>query len=448
MEIVTPVPKCYPPQTTTDLRKIAGTKNFSKIFEKFLSEVMIQDMKLSHDTSQYGNSKGVSTQHYLIKMLDRILTQLDKNKKHEVNAVLVQLVDWSQAFDRQCPLLGIQAFIRNGVRKSLIPVLINFFQDRKMKVKWRKKLSSIRDLPGGGPQGSSIGLIEYDAQSNDNTEFIPPDDRYKWVDDLSVLEIINLITVGLSSYNFKQHVASDIGIEQLYLPSQNIKSQEYLDNIASWTESKKMKLNEQKTKMMIFNCSKKYQFATRLNLNNSQIETVNVTQVLGTFISSDLSWYRNTQYLVKRGYARMSIIRNLYQFNIPEEDLVQIYCLYIRTVLEYNSSVWFSSITLEESNDLERVQKVACKMISKQEYTDYGTALVRLNIQSLRERRQILAKRFAVKCTKSENFKKMFPLSNKQYNGQRKQEKYEVKFSRTLRLCKSSIPAMQRLLNQ
>ena len=87
-------------------------------------------------------------------------------------------------------------------------------------------------------------------------------------------------------------------------------------------------------------------------------------------------------------------------------------------------------------------------MILKQEYTDYGTALVRLNIQSLRERRQILAKRFAVKCTKSENFKKMFPLSNKQYDGLRKQEKYEVKFSRTLRLCKSSIPAMQRLLNQ
>ena len=73
LEIVTPVPKCYPPQSTNDLRKIAGTKNFSKIFEKFLSEIIIQDMKLSRDVSQYGNTKGVSTQHYLIKMLDIIL---------------------------------------------------------------------------------------------------------------------------------------------------------------------------------------------------------------------------------------------------------------------------------------------------------------------------------------------------------------------------------------
>ena len=144
----------------------------------------------------------------------------------------------------------------------------------------------------------------------------------------------------------------------------------------------------------------------------------------------------------------MTILRNLCQFKIPEDDLVQIYCLYIRSVLEYNSSVWFSSITQEENNDLERVQKCAAKIILKGEYTDYPTALIRLNIQSLSDRRQILAKRFATKCTKNEQFKNLFPLNNKQHVNLRNPEKYSVKFSRTLRLCKSSIPTMQRLLNQ
>ena len=140
---------------------------------------------------------------------------------------------------------------------------------------------------------------------------------------------------------------------------------------------------------------------------------------------------------------------NLYKFNIPEEDLVQIYCLYIRSVLEYNnSSVWFSSITQEENNDLERVQKCACKIILREEYTDYASALVWLNIQNLSERRKALAKRFTEKCIKSERFSDLFPLNNKHHLNLRKTEKYLVKFSRTLRLCKSSIPAMQRLLNQ
>ena len=78
MEVVTPAPKKFPPETPNDLRKISGTLNFSKIFEKFLAEVMISDMRPTSDPSQYGNEKGISTQHYLINMIDRfspVLTQ-------------------------------------------------------------------------------------------------------------------------------------------------------------------------------------------------------------------------------------------------------------------------------------------------------------------------------------------------------------------------------------
>ena len=64
------------------------------------------------DPSQYGNQQGMSVQHYLIKMLNRILTVLDK--KHttsESMAVILNLVDWRQAFDRQCPRLGIESLV-------------------------------------------------------------------------------------------------------------------------------------------------------------------------------------------------------------------------------------------------------------------------------------------------------------------------------------------------
>ena len=445
---MTPAPKVFPPQTTKDLRKIAGTKNCSKIFEMFLAEVMMADMKMSRDPSQYGNSKGVSTQHYLIKMIDRILTQLDRNNQKETNAVLVQLVDWAQAFDRQCPQLGIQSFIQNGLRKSIIPVLMSYFKNRQMKVKWRNKLSTQRNLPGGGPQGSSVGLLEYDSQSNGNTDFLPEDDKYKFVDDLSVLEIINLITVGLSSYNFKQHVASDIGVGQLYLPAEHINSQTYMDNICKWTADNKMKLNESKSKVIVFNYTRNYQFATRIHLNNTLLETISETRLLGTIISSDLSWEKNTQYITKRGYARMTILRKLYEFDIPEEDLVIIYCLYVRSVLEFNSSVWFSSLTQEEKDDIERVQRCACKIILKEEYTSYEAALDRLKLDNLSERRKKLATRFAKKCTTHDKFAELFPLNDKNALNLRNAEQYQVKFAKTLRLCKSSIPTMQRLLNQ
>ena len=447
LEIVTPAPKIYPPQTAKDLRKISGTPNFSKIFEKIIGEVMVEDMKPSRDPSQYGNCKGVSTQHYLIKMIDRILTILDTNNHKEKYAVIAQLVDWSQAFDRQCPKLGIESFLKNGVRKSLIPILISYFQNRKMKVKWHNKLSTVRDLPGGGPQGASLGLLEYDAQSNNNTDFLKEEDKYKFVDDLSILEIINLITAGLASYNFRNHVASDIGTDQLFLPSENVESQQFMDNICEWTNLQKMKLNKNKSKVMVFNCTRKFQFSTRIHLNDTLLETINETRLLGTVLSSDLKWHANSKLLTQRGYQRMSILRKLYEFDIPVEDLVLIYNQYIRSILEYNSNVWYSSITNEEREDIERVQRVACKIILKDEYQSYNEALEKLNLQNLSDRRQMLARRFAEKCLKSDRFKDLFPLNDNTIDV-RNDEKFFVKFAHTDRLRDSSIPAMQRLLNK
>ena len=110
-------------------------------------------------------------------MLHQILTNLDTNNQSESIAVLMGMIDWSQAFDRQSHKLGVQSFIDNGVRPALIPVLLNFFQDRTMQVKWKGKLSSSRSLPGGGPQGGTLGIIEYKSQSDDNTEFLGPDEK-------------------------------------------------------------------------------------------------------------------------------------------------------------------------------------------------------------------------------------------------------------------------------
>ena len=42
------------------------------------------------------------------------------------------------------------------------------------------------------------------------------EDRFKFVDDLTILEIVDLLTVGLTSYNIKQHVPSDINVHNQY----------------------------------------------------------------------------------------------------------------------------------------------------------------------------------------------------------------------------------------
>ena len=384
----------------------------------------------------------------LIIIIITIHTQLDTNNQSEAYATIISMIDWSKAFDRQCPKLGVQSFIRNGVRKALIPLLINFFQDRKMQVKWQGLLSTVRALPGGGPQGCTTGLLEYKSQTNNNCDFVPPSLRYKWVDDLSILEMINLITAGISSYNFKQHVASDVGVDQSYLPSININTQGYMDKIERWTNENQMKVNGKKTKLMIINFTRNYQISTRIYLEGELLEIVKETLLLGCVITSDLKFHKNTEHMVKKAYARMTLLHKLYSFKVATDDLVNIYILYIRSLVEQNVAVWNSTITQEEVEDIERVQKVAVRIILKDDYTTYANALEYLNLETLQVRRHSLCLRFAKQCLKNEKMAEMFP-QNPGYNAKvRYSEKYEVKFANNNRLRDSSIPYLQRLLNE
>ena len=62
-----------------------------------------------------------------------------------------------------------------------------------------------------------------------------------------------------------------------------------------------MKLNIEKSKVMVFNFTVDSQFATRLYLENTLLETITQTKLLGTIIQSDLKWSENTDMIVKKG---------------------------------------------------------------------------------------------------------------------------------------------------
>ena len=180
------------------------------------------------------------------------------------------------------------SFQKNGVRPCLIPLLMSFFEKRTMMVKWHNVMSSTKNLPGGGPQGTSLGIWSYLSQTNDNPEGADQKDIFKFVDDKTTLEVINLLNIGIASHNFKASIPNNILASNLKIPSDNLKTQEYMDRIEEWTEAKKMKVNEKKTQNLIFNFSKNYQFSTDVKLKGVEIQTVDQIKLLGTTITSDL----------------------------------------------------------------------------------------------------------------------------------------------------------------
>ena len=64
------------------------------------------------------------------------------------------------------------------------------------------------------------------------------------MDDLSILEVVNLLSIGISSYNVRTHIPSDIPSNNGFIDSKSLQTQDHIDKIAEWTVKQKMKLNK------------------------------------------------------------------------------------------------------------------------------------------------------------------------------------------------------------
>ena len=132
----------------------------------------------------------------------------------------------------------------------------------------------------------------------------------------------------LCEYNFRLHVASDIGIDSYFLPPQNINMQEHLNKITEWTQENLMVLNEQKSKYIVFNRAMA-DFNTRLTINQNVIDQGHAARLLGVIISDDLSFEKNTDVICKRAYARISMITKLKYVGVcVPTSLIFIPCLF------------------------------------------------------------------------------------------------------------------------
>ena len=444
-EWVTPVPKTAPhqPGSCKDLRKIASTSDYSKLFEVFLRKWIVEDIDKKININQFSGRKGMGTEHLIVLMMDRVLKLLDTPGK---TAVIMAAVDWKGAFDRLDPTVAVTKLINLGVRHSIIPIIIQYLEDRQMTVRYNTAWSKWHKLVGGAPQGSWMGQMSYIAASDDAASWVEDEDKYKYCDDLSILE---LIMVGdlLQEYDFTNHVASDVEVGQRFIQPSNLKTQQNLNQIAEWTTTNKMRLNEEKTKYLIFSRTMN-SVATRLTVNEKVIDKVKYFKLLGVWLQEDGGWAKNTQEICRRAYSKVSMLTKLKYAGVSTEDLLLLYKLHVRTSLEYCAAAFHSSLSISQAASLERCQSVSLKIILQESYISYEAALEMTGLVKLKTRREERCKNFSLKCIKHESNKRFFPLNQNDGAQIRTREKFVVNFARTNAYKNSTIPYCQRLLNQ
>ena len=184
-------------------------------------------------------------------------------------------------------------------------------------------------------------------------------------------------------------------------------------------------------------------------MNGEILPVVKKMKLLGTIICDDLKWDENTSFLIKKANSRLLLLRKAAQYTNLIEDLKSIYLSHVRIVLEQSCTIWHSSITQENIDDLERVQKNAFRLILGNKYTDYEESLNYLNLDKLSIRREKLSLKFGLNCAKNPKTIMLFkPRNNVHKQKIRKQNKFEIFKSKTERMERSAVPYLQKLLNK
>ena len=172
-------------------------------------------------------------------------------------------------------------------------------------------------------------------------------------------------------------------------------------------------------------------------------------KLLGVHLNSNLTWSTHVDAITSKANRCIFMLIQAKKFHFSTDSALAIYIMYIRTALEYAAPVWHSSLTVAQDNQIERIQKRCLRIILGRDYADYPSAMLRLGIQSLSDRRKELTLRFARSLLRSPDHRNLLPPTMREVHGRETRHGHRLLVPRgKARYQKSALPYMVRLLNQ
>ncbi len=389
-----------------DLRPISLTPTLSKLLESYVCSWVMECTKEDMDPHQYGNVKGTSTTHALVTLLDTLHKGLDVSGA----SARVLLIDFSKAFDHIDHHLLLQKMSSRGVPDFILGWTRGFLCQRQQRVRVSDIFSEWASPNGGVPQGTLSGPLHYQIMANDFTTML---DMLKYVDDSSIYEILQ--------------------------KSQTSKLQLASQQAEDWARNNKIAINATKTQELSIQFNRKSIPPPQVHINDKAIKQVHSAKLLGITLSSDLTWGPHIDDIYGKASRKLHFLRLLKRSGALAQDMVAIYQSSIRSILEYACPVWSTGLTIQQSNQLESVQRRAMRIIYPT--MTYNKALDTSNLPTLRERRlQLCKKLFLEMQDPSHKLNTLLPAVHSSAYELRSSPKYPYIKGRTDRYLNSFLP--------
>ena len=252
---------------------------------------------------------------------------------------------------------------------------------------------------------------------------------------------------SLSKVNFENGIEFAVNGVQ-YRIKHAVQAQNIFRHMVKKAEGIGMKVNSSKTAMLCVSGARSFEAESFIEDKDlCRIGCQETMKVLGMRFSRRPNMDAHVEWLRKSFRQRYWTIRNLKNSGFTEEELVRVYKTIIRPVEDYGAVVYHSSLTAEQTQDLERLQDHALKCI-------YGAELSarelreQTGLTTLAERRIGLCRKFSSKLVSHPLFEHLFPKKATRASHRGNPEIYLETKGRCDRLKNSPISFYRRLLNK
>ena len=339
-------------------RPVSLTSVVGKLCEIIIKEQWVKYLEekeiITH--CQYGFRKGRSCVTNLLSFYTRVIDVVD-NRDGWVDAVFL---DIKKAFDKvpHKRLLWKMEHI-GGLKGKVLRWMEDYLKDREMRTVIRDSYSSWSKVTSGVPQGSVLAPIMFQIYVNDIHE-------------------------GLSSYInlFADDAKLLRGIRN---QADCIELQRDIDKINEWSKKWKLDFNARKCHVMEIGRSKnrptwEYKMGEEVIMKSKE------ERDSGVMVQDTLTPERHINMVC--GSTRKMLMNIRVAFHYLDKDMMnKIIATMIRPKLEYAAVVW-SPNKKKDIVKLERIQRIATKMVPELKDLEYEERLKEIELPTLQDRRK------------------------------------------------------------
>ena len=312
--------------------------------------------------NQWGFTHGKSTVTALLSTFNSVYQYMERGCD-----VALLFLDISKAFD-SVPHVPLLQHLRDiGLNQFLLQWIAYYLFKKKQHVVVNGESSTDTSVVSGVPQGSVLGPLLF----------------LSYINSISHLPLSNGAQMTL--------YADDILlIKPICETNDYMLLQEDMTNIANEIEKLHLTLNTSKCKYIVGSRKRQPLLPPGgLFINGSVIEQVENYCYLGVMVNQHICWSEHIQHLCRKVRKLIGMLyRNFYTW-ADTSTLRTVYITCIRPHLEYAAQLW-DPYKKKDMDNLESVQKFACKVCLKTWDMNYEDMLHSLNLMPLQTRRKYL----------------------------------------------------------